>query len=617
MSLNLGMAASVAASHQNDLSSTNLATSPLYPDVSMANPLLYFQSRLQAWSSFSAKAPQLPTTVESAKTSATDLDDSEHVGGDGEKSAPEDDLDNTPTVPKPKVPKTKTSYHLAYPPPITKHKQRFKLRPKVLLQLQRISETQRPRPTYDILPSTVFARGLGKRCGRILNGRTGLAPDDLIVARSQLYSKGSKQGEDESSEDEDWDEREVLAAICQPKVAKHDSIGHMEIIMSSGSLWLATPMNNGYEFVSVDEAGQTTTARWIPSKSKNAGRRDSVDRKRFKFSILTRDCRRHPVIANMERGSIDIADKYAIPETPMTSPTLDSMHTSSTHRSSQSSYFNNHDYSEKHDGLIETDEDLKLLIITTGTWVAFCEGWSQNFSYNQDVAASKTSCSTTSPVKARTSSSRLEPTNAENHRILTPQSFASARSHQARLNILHRPSASASLNSAPNSPGLANSSKAGIAPRRANSLSIALHLRNVQEPRPANRSSLTQPTFVDDINLSRRNSPESSTRNRRRSRSLTSIHRSSGLITPMEQRSSQDSTLLDTSGERTLPNSPATTYNNTAKVESELPRNIGERKSLFGRRNSIQAQHSQIRKPSALAKVKGLFSRKGRESKAE
>ena len=611
MSLNLGMTASVAASHQNDPSPTNQATSPLYPDVSMANPLHYFQSRLQAWSSFSAKAPQLPTTVERTDASTTDLNESEHAGEDGEKSTLEDCLDDTPIAQRPKIRKTKTSFHLAYPPPITKHKQRFKVRPKLLLQLQRISETQRPRPTYDVLPSTVFARGLGKRCGRILNGRTGLAPDDLIVARSQLYSKGNKEGEEQSSEDEDWDEREVLAAICQPKFAKNDSMGHMEIIMSNGPLWLATPMHNGYEFVSVDEAGQTTTARWIPSKLKGAGRRDSVDRKKFKFSILTRDCRRHPVIANMERGSINIADKYVIPETPMTSPALDSIHTASTHRSSQSSYFNGNDYSEKQECPIETDEDLRLLIITTGIWVAFCEGWSQNLSYNQDAATSRTSCTTTSPLKARTFSSRLDVASNESHRVPTPQSFASARSHQARLNILHRSSASASLNSAPNSPGLASTLKIGVAPKRANSLNTVQHLRTAQNKKPANHSS------VDDIELSRKVSPLSSTRIHRRSRSLTSIHRPSGLTAPFEQRPSQDSTLLDTPGEQTLSNSPAMTIDSTSKVKPPLPKNIGEKKSFFGRRNSIQAQYNMTRKPSTLAKVKGLFSRKGRESNAE
>ena len=611
------MAASVAASHQNEFAPTSQATSPLYPDVSMANPLHYFQSRLQAWTSFSAKASQLPTTVESTNASTTDLNESENAVDDGEKSTLEDGMDSTPTVPKPKVPKTKTSYHLAYPPPITKHKQRFKVRPKLLLQLQRISETQRPRPTYDVLPSTAFARGLGKRCGRILNGRTGLAPDDLVIARSQLYSKGNKQGGEDSSDDEDWDEREVLAAICQPKAAKNDSMGHMEIIMSSGPLWLATPMSNGYEFVTVDEVGQTTTARWVLSKPKGAGRRDSVDRKKFKFSILTRDCRRHPVIANMERGSISIVDKYAIPETPMASPVLDSIRTSSTHRSSQSSYFNSNDSSEKQDGLIETDEDLRLLIITTGIWVAFCEGWSQNFSYSQDAAASKTSCSTTFPPKARTFSSRLEVTSNEHHRVPTPQSFASARSHQARLNILHRTSASAGLNSAPNSPGLASASKIGAAPKRANSLSTALHLRNGQDPKPAKHTSLTQGSSVDDIDLTHKMSSASSTVNRRRSRSLTSIHCPSGPATTNEQRPSQDSTLPDPSGERTLLNSPAMTFDGAFKVKSPLSSNVGERKSFFGRRNSVQARSCLARRPSTMAKVKGLFSRKGKESKVE
>ena len=615
MTLSLGMAASVAASHQNDFSSTQ-ATSTLYPDVSMANPLYYFQSRLQAWSSFSAKTPQLPTTVENTNASTSDLNESERAEDTGEKSAIDQLADSTSTVTKPKMPKTKTSYHLAYPPPITKHKQRFRVRPKVLLQLQRISETQRPRPTYDILPSTVFARGLGKRCGKILNERTGLAPGDLVVARSQLYSKTkNKEAEDESSDDEDWDEREVLAAICQPKVAKNDSMGHMEIIMSHGPLWLATPMNNGYEFVSVDEAGEKTRARWIPAKSKGTGRRDSVDRKKFKFSILTRDCRRHPIIANMERGSINIVDQYAIPETPATSPALDSTYTTSTHRSSQSSYFNGNDYPEKQEGLIETDEDLKLLIITTGIWVAFCEGWSQNFSYNNDAAASKTSQSTSSPLKGRTFSSRLDVNIKENNRVPTPQSFASARSHQARLNILHRPSASASLSSAPNSPRIAAISKIGATPQRANSLGTALQLRNTNDQKPAMRRSFTQSSSADNIDQSRGDLSQTATENRRGSRSLSALRRPNDPMTPFERLHSENLTLFNTATEGTLPVSPMRMTDGVSESLSQQRMNGGEKRSFFGRKNSVQK--GLTRKPSALSKVRGLFSRKGKGNKAK
>ena len=616
MSLNLGMAASVAASHQNEYSSAHQAASPLYPDLSMANPLHYFQSRLQAWSSFSAKTPQLPTTIESTNASLSDLNESEHADDSGEQPNLEQPADSTPTVAKPKIPKTKTSYHLAYPPPITKHKQRFKLRPKVLLQLQRISETQRPRPTYDILPSTVFARGLGKRCGRISNSRTGLAPDDLIVARSQVYSNAKKRGgEDESSDDEDWDEREVLAAICQPKVAKHDNIGHMEIIMSHGPLWLATPLNNGYEFVSVDEAGQKTRARWIPAKPKGAGRRDSVDRKKFKFSILTRDCRRHPVIANMERGSINIADKYVIPETPVTSPALDSIHTASTHRSSESSYFSGNEYSGKQEGLVETDDDLRLLVITTGIWVAFCEGWSQNFSYNHDAAASKASCNTNSPLKARTLSSQFNFNTNETNRIPTPQSFASARSHQARLNILHRPSASASMSSAPNSPRLTSNPKIGMTPQRSNSLGTALHLRNARDQEPAMRSSLMQSSITRNVRQSRRELPERGIETPRKSRSLSNIRRPGNHMAQLERRTSEDSTLINTTAERTLPSSPSLGATKASDAVPQEAMNDGGKKSFFGRRNSVQK--SLARKPSTMARVKSLFARKGRGSKAE
>ncbi|MCJ1312202.1 hypothetical protein MMC25_005876 [Agyrium rufum] len=495
----------------------------------MASTLHYLHDRLQAFSAVTYHLPQLagPFTSNPATPTLPDEAFTPHGASSG-TSSPSGDASPTRTKLHPgplsivvRQPlRTKTTYHLAQPPPLSKHKQRFKVRPKVLLQLQQSVENQRPRPTFDVLPSTVFLPKIGRKCHRILNGHTGLGLNDLVIARSQIYNiaEGGREVPDDSAEDDnETDNREIVAIVCQPsgKESKADgSTPYTEIIMSQGAPWLASVVNNRYEFVSMDENGHSVTARWVPSKPKVAGTvnvngsssgknrsssADSTKKPRYRFSILSRDSRRHPVIATMDPDTLSIFDSYTIPETPINTPVPDSptLHTASpsTHRSSQASYFNGGGSlpdNSNAGSTIECDESLRVLIIATGVWVAFNEGWSSNFTYpgNHDAAASKTSQSTAnSPSKggSRTFSSRLEVGNTtgqnqaspnEAHRVPTPQSFASAKSHQAKLGILHRASQSTTTASGGSANG--NGSVAGgvasaptspgFAPRRANSL---------------------------------------------------------------------------------------------------------------------------------------------------
>lgn len=293
---------------------------------------------------------------------------------------------------------SKTSFLLAHPPPAIKHRQRFNIRPKILLQLQQISYATRPVPILDVLPSVVFAPSLARKFPGIFKGKDGLGADDLVVVNSQNYESpnGSNGKSENISEDDSWDTREIVAAICQPKKRGVGSEGNTEICLNHGPSWDASSLPTGaYEFVSVDEKGRRTVARWVPrppiSRRRSYNGQDSssaplADQRRFTFSLINPDSRRHPVIATLSRSSIDVSDRYSIP-----APISPESGTFSLPDQSLSVADVRHAHFDEKKLLkttmIETDELLRTLIVITGIWVAFKEGYSPNFKYGKPVAS--------------------------------------------------------------------------------------------------------------------------------------------------------------------------------------------------------------------------------------
>lgn len=289
---------------------------------------------------------------------------------------------------------SKTLFRLAHPPPAIKHRQRFNIRPKILLQLQQISYATRPVPILDVLPSVVFAPRLARKFPGIFKGKDGLGADDMIVVNSQNYqSPNNLNGKQENfSEDDSWDTREIVAAICQPKKRGAGTEGNTEICLNHGPSWDASSLPTGaYEFVSVDEKGCKTVARWVPrppiSRRRSYNGQDSsgvplADQRRFTFSLINPDTRRHPVIATLSRSSIDISDRYSVPApnppTPVSLSLLDQVPSMTEARHAH--------FDEKQlykTTMIETDDLLRTLIVVTGIWVAFKEGYSPNFKYGK------------------------------------------------------------------------------------------------------------------------------------------------------------------------------------------------------------------------------------------
>lgn len=296
-------------------------------------------------------------------------------------------------IPASPGPKTKTSFRLAHPPPRNKSKQRLKIRPRLLLQIHQLTDQSRSFPALDVLPSTIFAPKLKSRFPRVFHGRDGLGPNDLVIVSSDSYEQRPMADDKSStSEDETWESRDIVATICQMRKQDGGIWGKAEICLNHGPIWEATPLVNGsYELTAVDENGKVMIVRWVlrsrapRATTSTQGITGEEEDKRFTFSIVNQGNRRHPVIASLTKAGFDIHDRYrGLPATP--SPTSPSFAPSPVPSRRQSGELSDHDY-EDHN-LIETDEHLRSLIVVSGIWVVFREGWSRNFRYDDAMSAS-------------------------------------------------------------------------------------------------------------------------------------------------------------------------------------------------------------------------------------
>ncbi|KAL4871655.1 hypothetical protein BDV12DRAFT_183521 [Aspergillus spectabilis] len=395
MLFNLGMTADAAAAHNSELASSQSETQLSTPSRH-SSPRHFSLSTLPSWGkgspSVRAKSADrerpryeqrrsMPITAVEP-ISSSDEDRYSTAGLSPVRPQFTHQISNL-SHKQPSRPKT--TYQIAHPATNARHK-RLKLRPKLLLQLQKVSSTTRPLPVFDVLPSTSFMPRLARKVPAILRGKRGLGPNDLIVATSDLYERqaGDLADKNLSSDEENGDHREVVATICQ--MPKEDAIakGKAEICLNSGPVWEATPLPNGsYEFAANTDSG-LTILRWVrrgPKKRRVSAPPGSIlpeDTRRFTFSVIDPSTRRHPVIASMARSHLEVYDRYSLPSTVPSSP-ISTMSVVSD--GSEDVPLDQH--------VIETDEKLRLLIIVTSIWVAFREGWSHNFRYNDPVANAK------------------------------------------------------------------------------------------------------------------------------------------------------------------------------------------------------------------------------------
>ncbi|KAJ6161214.1 hypothetical protein N7470_004610 [Penicillium chermesinum] len=383
MLLNLGLTADAAAAHTNDLSvdpETPPAQSTSYYSQAFSLSSLLFLGGL--YSTKQADGPSQPpgviSSVAMSPTSSTEGETSQDPSVLAKTRA------STPQATR-KSTRTKTAYQLAHPAHHARHK-RLKLRPKLLLQLQQISRTPRPLPILDILPSTVYLPRLARKFPTKFRGRNGLGPYDLIIVMSELYERSMTSGPEQPPHtDDDEDQREVVATICQMLQEDARQKGKAEICLNFGPVWEATPLPSGsYEFVAQTDQGnrRMSAPQGIPTGD---------DTKRFTFSVIDPTTRRHPVIASMTRNQLEVFDTY--------SPVVRSGNGSTTPSSNVSVISDVSDDAPCEANMITLDDGMRTLIIVTGIWVAFREGWSNNFSYGDAVSSSTKS--PTSPASSK------------------------------------------------------------------------------------------------------------------------------------------------------------------------------------------------------------------------
>lgn len=217
-----------------------------------------------------------------------------------------------------------TRYAMAQPAPqlLTKQRTLVQIRPRLLLQLQKLGE-RRPTPAFDVVPSSIIAGSLiipklAARLPRLFGKKPHLGQDDLLILRSEDYSD---QGEDVDLGHATLDDRELLAVISPlPELGDDCS----EIIMEDGSVWTTHRLaNDSYEFRSTDLLGKAVVARWVKrliagpgAKSTQGGADGSplstppLPEYKWTFSIIDPFTRRHPIMGVIVSNELEIYDTY-------------------------------------------------------------------------------------------------------------------------------------------------------------------------------------------------------------------------------------------------------------------------------------------------------------------
>jgi hypothetical protein len=221
-----------------------------------------------------------------------------------------------------KTPRRSTRYALATPAPqlLTKQRLLVQIRPRLLLQLQKLGD-HRPTPAYDIVPSSIISGSiiipkLAKTLPRLFGTNSELGQDDLLIIRSEDYSQ--EKCEEAASGHAVFDNRDLLAVISPlPQMGDDCS----EIIMDDGTVWTSRRLANGsYEFNTVDSLGNTSTARWVKRSLRQSVTAETLDGSsassplpaeyKWTFSMIDPSTRRHPIMGVILRNELEMFDTY-------------------------------------------------------------------------------------------------------------------------------------------------------------------------------------------------------------------------------------------------------------------------------------------------------------------
>lgn len=292
-------------------------------------------------------------------------------------------------------PQKSSVFHLAHPAPTLSHTQKFlKILPKIILQLQLLSDKTRPRPYIDVLPSHVLIPRLATKFTRLLRGKGELGSNDVIIVRSENYDDNIGHVIENNYMSEDcYSNRNLIAVICQMPRAKGVSQGVAEIVFSDGSICIATPLPGGlYEIRIKDEGGKEIVARWWIKKYP---KRQSIKFQEFAdvnadlkyaFSIIDPDCKRHPTLATITHNQLEILDSYTTlssssgrypPTITIPDGLKDQAHVQEVALPERTTR--------------KIDSKMQTLIQVTGIWVSLRQNWCPCFKYNDALAVACTS----------------------------------------------------------------------------------------------------------------------------------------------------------------------------------------------------------------------------------
>ncbi|PGH34479.1 hypothetical protein GX50_02662 [[Emmonsia] crescens] len=400
MFVNLGLTADAAAAHTHEFSNqtnSQLNSSFLSRSSAAIFPLGFMPpTKNRSYSKAPNPVMSQPSTTTSPLTTPRLSSDEDYSPAETSETGLYNRIEDAPTVAvKKQQARTKSSFSFAHPPPSTRRK-RLALRPKLLLQLHQVSQTTRSIPAIDVLSSTICC--VSRKFPSIYRGKDSAPANDLVLVTSDSYEQvGTEDDRSISSDDDPQDHREVVATICHHRKEGAKAKGTVEISLQQGSRWEASRLpSGGYEFTGATESGGQRCVRWVlrgkagsrrVSGSSNGADNTFDDGKRFIFSIIDPTTRRHPVLAWMSRQGIDMLDQYPLFSAPA--------HGSSSPVSSKSpppTAPNNlpQTSGSSEPPLIETDDHLRTLIVVSGVWVAFQEGWPQTPLYADIIPSSPT-----------------------------------------------------------------------------------------------------------------------------------------------------------------------------------------------------------------------------------
>jgi hypothetical protein len=322
--------------------------------------------------------------------------------------------------------KPKTSYSICHPPPASSARQKMHRRPRSLLQLHKVVVNSRPLPAYEVIPSTNFSVRLRRATNRVFSAKHSLCPSDLVVLRAEDYYSEEPE--------EDQEARDVVALICKGRKDDGAATGKAKICMAGGEEWDAYPLpNGGYEFFTTDNHGLGLTVRWVPKKSKKDNAKPEA--RRFNFSTISANTRRHPIIANLSKTSLAILDTYKMPDLSTATPTA----TPKQHATILEDGLDSDDNPVSKQEIRTTDENLRSIISMTSIYVAFKEGWSPYFKYDEQAPSSRRN-SVHTPVSTPPASPSPTPAMLDKRTSILSVSSSLFRKNSLRTNRSSRTS---------------------------------------------------------------------------------------------------------------------------------------------------------------------------------